>query len=121
MLTTTEFAYVYATHCQNCEATIDDLFEQYDLDNDYKFSPEEFIQLYCNEIVGKEDNEPPVPEELFHEHDIDHNELICVDELDFIYNLYCDDCGYDLEGLVAHYDSTDDGCLCIYEFEEMMC
>ena len=121
LMTTTEFAYVYATHCQDCEKTIDDMFMQYDLDQDYKFGPEEFIELYCNEIIGKGDTEPPVPEELFEEYDTNHNELICVDELETIFNLYCYECGYTLEDLVAQYDETGDGCLCSLEFAEMMC
>ena len=122
LITTTEFAYIYAAHCHDCEKTVDDLFEEYDSDHDHKLGPEEFIQLYCNEIIGKEETEPLVVEDLFHEYDVNHNELVCVDELATAYDHYCHDCGYDLEGIVAHYNNGHgDGCLCLREFEEMMC
>ena len=105
--------------------TITGLMMKYDEDRDHVISLAEFTELWCNEehaeIPDETETDPREPADVFGESDVDHNLLICEDEFNMIYYLYCDDCGYTKAELLATYDENEDGCLCLPEFKDLYC
>ena len=103
--------------------TITGLMMKYDEDDDHLISLEEFTQLWCNEEYSDEpDNgDAGEAEDVFNQFDVDHNEQICGAELQIIYYLYCDNCGYNMQDLLVAYDENQDECLCLLEFKQMYC
>ena len=104
-----------------------ELFAYYDKDDDDLLCLDDFKCLYCEAIGGNSECPDCVEDEvldpvaIFNENDTDYNEQICADEFGVIYDLYCDNCGYTQEDLIAHFDQNQDGCLCHLEFKEMFC
>jgi Ca2+-binding EF-hand superfamily protein len=73
--------------------SIDELYEAYDKDHDYKLSLEEFQELYCAEIAEEStDDDTHDAETIFEQYDEDDSGKLDLSEFFAIYYVYCEDC-----------------------------
>jgi Ca2+-binding EF-hand superfamily protein len=93
-LSNTEFSIIYYLYCMECEQTLNEIIQQYDEDDDYLLSLEEYTKFSC-EVLGvcgcnHEGNVcAPIAWSVFQEFDTNTDGLLNTYEFAFVYNAHC--------------------------------